>query len=153
MGEYGTFGTASAATDALSCCLWIERQVVAFFWSGQRALATLAVEKAHPSCPALTAVFAFVRIVVLRASLLRALLCRDVNPAICYCDPAGVRFTLCVGEKQTYGWAGRGVMARMVGVMMSVRVQVSVEGGEGFNEREMCTWLGVHLASYIGQAM
>ena len=108
MGEYGTFGTATAAAAALSCCLWIERQVVTFFWSGQRALATLAVEKAHPSCPALTAVFAFVRIVVLRASLLRALLCRDVIPAIFYCDPAGVRFTFCVGKKQTCGWGVRG---------------------------------------------
>ena len=46
-------------------------------------------------------------------------------------------------------------MARMVRVRvtMSVRVKVSVKGGEGLNEREMCTWLGVHLASYIGQAM
>ena len=108
VGEYGTFGTATAATAALSCCRWIERQVVTFFWSGQRALATIAVEKAHPSWPALTAVFAFVRIVVFRASLLRALLCRDVIPAIFYCDPAGVRFTFCVGEKQTFGWGVRG---------------------------------------------
>ena len=41
-----------------------------------------------------------------------------------------------------------------VRVRMSVRVKVTVEGGEGFNEREMCTWLVVHLATgYTGQAM
>ena len=35
-------------------------------------------------------------------------------------------------------------MARIVRVRMSVGVKVTVEGGEGFNKREMFTWLGVH---------